>query len=202
MKPQNGNGKRRGRKIPEVLTADEQARLLALVDGQDTSSLRGRAILRLLLDTGLRASELINLRVRDFDWETGRFMVREGKGGKDRALCLSDEDLSLLKQYSSSKLLEPNGAHVFTSLDGKKPLCGRWLRRWVKRLGEQASIVKNIHLHLFRHTLACDLLRKTNSLKVVQDTLGHEDISTTTIYARLVNHEVEHALKNLRKENP
>ena len=201
MKP--GNGKRRGRKLPQVLTADEQARLLAQAEADPvpSSAIRARAILRLFLNTGLRASELINLKVRDIDWTTGDFIVRQGKGGKDRALTLSDDDLELLREYSSSKGPESNDAHVFTSLNGRKPLCGRWLRRWLAKLGEQAGLNKRCHPHLFRHTLACDLLAKTNSLKVVQDTLGHEDISTTTIYARLVNNEVKNALKNLRKEN-
>ena len=127
-------------------------------------------------------------------------MVRQGKGGKDRSRTLNDDDLALLKSYlGSSGILSSSGNRpVFTSLDGKRPLCGRWLRRWVKWLGEKAGIAKNLHPHIFRHTLACDLLRATNSLKVVQDTLGHENISTTTVYARLVNGEVKQALKNLR----
>ena len=195
-------GPRPGRKIPAVLTADEQSRLLATIpDSLDSSSVRARAILRVFLNTGLRAGELINLKINDVDWQTGDFMVRQGKGGKDRALTFSDEDLALLKSYldSSSPQIIGKNLPIFRSLDGKKPLCGRWLRRWVARLGKQAGINKRVHCHGFRHTLACDLLRATNSLKVVQDTLGHENISTTTVYARLVNGEVKNALKNLRK---
>ena len=193
------NGRAKPRPIPEVLTPDEQARLLA-----QTSGIREQAILRLFLDTGLRASELINLKVRDIDWTTGEFIVRQGKGDKDRALALSDVDLALLKSYLGRGRSEPSGIlssgnrPVFTSLDGSRPLCGRWLRKMVRRLGEKAGIAKRVHCHGFRHTLAVDLLRATNSLKTVQDCLGHENISTTTIYARLVNGEVKTALKNLR----
>ena len=196
--------KRKAQKIPEVLTEPEQARLLAQVDDESPSSIRGRAILRVFLNTGIRCSELINLKIRDIDWITGDFMVRHGKGGKDRALSLNDDDLALLKAcLGPSSVTTSSGARpVFTSLDGKKPLCGRWLRKWVKTLGEKAGINKNLHPHIFRHTLACDLLRATNSLKVVQDTLGHENISTTTVYARLVNGEVKQALKNLRNGGP
>ena len=192
------NGRAKPRPIPEILTPDEQARLLA-----QTSGIREQAILRLFLDTGLRASELINLKVRDIDWTTGEFIVRQGKGGKDRALALSDADLALLKSYlgrgsEPSGILSSGNRPVFTSLDGSRPLCGRWLRKMVRRLGEKAGIAKRVHCHGFRHTLAVDLLRATNSLKTVQDCLGHENISTTTIYARLVNGEVKTALKNLR----
>ena len=193
------NGRAKPRPIPEVLTPDEQARLLA-----QTSGIREQAILRLFLDTGLRASELINLKVRDIDWTTGEFIVRQGKGDKDRALALSDVDLALLKSYlgrgrnGPSGILSSGNRPVFTSLDGSRPLCGRWLRKMVRRLGEKAGIAKRVHCHGFRHTLAVDLLRATNSLKTVQDCLGHENISTTTIYARLVNGEVKTALKNLR----
>lgn len=196
------NGQRKPRPIPEVLTPDEQSRLLAQFDSSP-AGIRALAIFRLFLDTGLRASELINLKIRDIDWTTGEFMVRQGKGGKDRALALNDADLALLKSYlGPAAILSSGNGPVFTSLDGSRPLCGRWLRRFVKRTGEKAGIAKRVHCHGFRHTLACDLLKATNSLKVVQDTLGHENIATTTVYARLVNGEVKQALKNLRNGGP
>lgn len=193
--------KRKAKPLPAVLSEDEQIRLLRVLEAADTPGrLRNLAVVRIFLNTGLRASELINLKVRDIDWITGDFMVRNGKGGKDRALALNDDDLALLKSYleTSSALSSSGNRPIFTSLNGKSPLCGRWLRRWVKRLGEKAEINKRLHPHAFRHTLAVDLLKATNSLKVVQDTLGHENISTTTVYARLVNGEVKQALKNLR----
>ena len=194
MKP---NGKR-PRRLPEILTEDEQARILAILDGDDPSSTRGRAMVRVFLNTGLRAAELIGLQVRDINWTNGDLLVH-GKGGKDRVLALNDSDLALLRSYlGPSGILSSGNRPVFTSLDGSKPLCGRWLRQFVKRLGEKAGITHRVYCHGFRHTLACDLLRATKSLKVVQDTLGHENIVTTTIYARLVNDEVKHALKNLR----
>jgi site-specific recombinase XerD len=193
---QNGNGKRKARRIPEVLTQDDQARLLGVIEAANTPGrLRNLAMVRVFLNTGIRASELIGLQVRDIDWTSGDFLVH-GKGSKDRVLALSDDDLALLKSYVGPS---GNGNRlVFTSLDGSRPLCGRWLRRFVKRLGEKAGITKRVHCHGFRHTLAVDLLRATNSLKTVQDCLGHENISTTTIYARLVNGEVKTALRNLR----
>lgn len=195
----NGNGKPRvSRRLPEILTEDEQSRLLSVLSGDDPSSTRGRAIVRVLLNTGLRASELIGLQVRDINWTSGDFLVH-GKGGKDRVLALSDDDLALLKSYlGPSGALSSGNRPVFTSLDGQRPLNGRVLRRWIKRLGEKAGITHRVYCHGFRHTLAVDLLRATNSLKTVQDCLGHENITTTTVYARLVNGEVKNALKNLR----
>ena len=177
------------RPIPEVLTPDEQARLLA-----HPSGIREQAILRLFLDTGLRASELINLQCHHIDWQSGRMKVR-GKGGRDRMLWVSPEDLALLKSLPSSA---SSGRPVFTSLDGQKPLCGRWLRKMVKRLGEQAGIKKNLHPHIFRHSFATDLLEKTKNLVLVQRALGHSNIATTTIYTHISNPALEEALKNLR----
>jgi site-specific recombinase XerD len=194
MKPND----KRPRRLPEILTEDEQARLLAQLEGEDSSSTRGRALVRVLLNTGLRASELIGLQVRDINWSNGDFLVH-GKGGKDRVLALNDADLALLRSYlGPSGILSSGNRPVFTSLDGQRPLNGRVLRRWIKRLGEKAGITHRVYLHGFRHTLAVDLLRATNSLKTAQDCLGHENISTTTVYARLVNGEVKNALKNLR----
>ena len=198
------NGKRRDKPLPTVLSDDERIRLLGVLEATDTPGrLRNLAMVRVFLNTGIRASELINLKIQDIDWITGDFFVRRGKGGKDRSLSLNDDDLELLKSYlDSSSKLRPSSAFVFTSLNGIQPICGRWLRRFIKRLGEKAGLNKRVHCHGFRHTLACDLLRATNSLKVVQDTLGHENIATTTVYARLVNGEVKQALKNLRNGGP
>lgn len=194
----NGNGKRTPQRIPEVLSPDEQVRLLAQFDSDSPSSLRGRAILRVFLDTGLRAAELINLRLRDVDLETGRLWVRQGKGRKDRGLWFNRKTREALREWldSSSK---PRGPYdyVFTSLAGRNPLCGRWLRRFVARLGKEAGIEKYVHLHLLRHCFACRLLRETKNLFLVSKALGHADLQSTIIYLHLEDSELEAAMKGL-----
>lgn len=181
------------RKIPEVLTPDEQSQLLA-----QTSGIREQAILRLFLDTGLRASELVNLRNRDVDLLTGRLWVRQGKGGKDRGLWFNGRTRAALEAWQaiSSGTLVPSGA-LFTSLDGQKPLCGRWLRKLIPRLAEKAGIEKRIHPHTLRHTFATNLLRQEKNLFLVSKALGHANLSTTQIYLHLEDSELEAAMKRL-----
>lgn len=199
MNPTNGRGQPRPpQRIPEVLTEQEQAFLLAQIDLQDSSGIRNRAIVRVFLDTGLRAAELINLRLRDLDLSTGRLWVRQGKGRKDRGLWFNGTTREALQAWlnSSSK---PRGPYdyVFTSLDGRKPLCGRVLRRWIEKLGQQAGIEKRVHLHMLRHTFACKLLRKTKNLFLVSKALGHASVATTQIYLHLEDEELETAMKGL-----
>jgi len=203
--------KRKPRRIPEVLTSDEQSQLLAQINPGNISGLRNLAIVRLLLNTGLRAAELIHLKVRDINWKTGQMMVRQGKGNKDRSLWLADDDLALLKQLlarqpsgtQSSLLHLPSSNHpsgdrpIFTSLDGKNPICDRWLRRLFTRLGKKAGIEKRCHPHICRHSFACRLLRQEKNLFLVSVALGHANLSTTQVYLHLENSELENALKKL-----
>lgn len=198
--------KRKPRKIPEVLTLDERARLLAQFDSPSSSSIRGRAIIRVFLDCGLRAAELINLRHRDVDLATGRLWVRQGKGSKDRGLWFNGGTRAALEAWlavkPSSSSIHPPSSTLFTSLDGRRPLCGRWLRRFVTRLGVQAGIEKHVHLHLLRHCFACRLLSESKNLFLVSKALGHASVATTQIYLHLVDSELESAMKGLGEGGP
>jgi site-specific recombinase XerC len=191
-----GTGRKRGRKLPEVLTQDEQARLLALVaDNPLPSSIRSHAILRVLLDTGLRASELINLRLKDLDLATGRLWVRQGKGQKDRGLWFNGSCRLALESWLAIKS-NTSSESVFTSLDGQKPLCGRWLRRHIKALGEQIG-VPWLHVHSLRHVFATRFLREGGNLFWVMKALGHANLSTTQIYLEIEDEPFEAAMKGL-----
>ena len=196
--------KRKAQKIPEVLTDSEQARLLAQVDDLSSSSIRGRAIIRVFLDCGLRAAELINLRHRDVDLATGRLWVRQGKNSKDRGLWFNGNTRKALEAWWAIKPLTSSihlpSSFLFTSFDGRRPLCGRWLRRYVARLGEQAGIEKRCHPHIFRHCFACKLLRQEKNLFTVMKALGHANLATTQIYLSLEDSELEAAMKRLGED--
>jgi len=200
----NGNGKRKPRKIPEVLDQDEQQRLFAQLEPADTLlKLRNKAILTVFLNCGLRSAELCALKVRDIDWKCGRLFIRQGKGMKDRVVGLSDEDQLVLRAWLDMKpsgaALVPSGALVFTDSSGSKPLCQRWLRKAVKRWAGQAGIEKSIHVHSLRHSFASDLLRKTRNIIIVQQALGHSSVATTQVYCHLNNDELVNAMRELRK---
>jgi integrase/recombinase XerD len=158
------------------------------------------AIIRLLLNTGLRARELRELKTRNIDWTSGRMKVR-GKGRKERVLWLAEEDITLIRAWLSKRPSSNQRASselVFTSLDGQKPLCARWLRKLVKRLAGQAGIDKDVHPHTLRHSFATDLYRQSKNLRLVQKALGHSSVATTEIYTHVCDPELEAAMKDLR----
>jgi site-specific recombinase XerD len=187
----------RPRRLPMVLTQEEQDALLQQSNPNRRIGLRSLCLLRIMLNTGLRAAEVLNLKVSDIDWQGGKVMVREGKGKKDRTLWIGEADLKLLKKWLKYKAKLPESAFLFTTSDGKR-LQDRYLRCMVKRLAQQAGIDKDVHPHMLRHTFATDLLRKTKNLRLAQKALGHAQITTTQIYTHIVDDELEGALKTFR----
>ena len=188
------------RKIPEILTEYEQEQLINIFNTRYFNSFRNRTIIKIFLASGLRLSELINLRLKDINLMTGQLKVVEGKGSKDRILWISEsimEELRNWKEKQSEKL--GICEYVFTTSSNNK-LNGRNVRRMVAEYSKKAGITKNVSPHTFRHTFASDLLRATKNLRLVQKALGHEDLSTTIIYTHIVDEEFEDALKNLRWE--
>ena len=192
------------RKIPEVLDPEEQARMLRELERSGSlTALRNLALIRLLLNAGLRAREARELKIKNVDFKSGKIKVR-GKGNKERIVWIGEDDLILLRAWLNRR---PSGDHgtssdlLFTSLDGRRPVNDRWLRRMVKRVAEQAGILKDIHPHSLRHSFATDLLRASKNLRLVQKALGHSSIETTTIYAHIVDDELESAMKELRNDS-
>jgi site-specific recombinase XerD len=194
-----GNAMARPKKLPETLNTHERKALLSAPRLQAPTGHRDLCMLSLMLNAGLRASEVLNLRVRDIDWTSGQLMVREGKGRKDRALWLNEADLDLLRSWKSRRPIV--GELLFTTLHGT-PVKDRDLRSMVKRRACKAGIPKDVHPHMLRHTFATDLYRVTKDIRLVQKTLGHADLSTTMIYTHLVDDDVAHAMRTFRIEEP
>jgi site-specific recombinase XerD len=186
----------RKKKLPEFLTEDESAALLKQPNARYPTGLRNLTMLRLMLDAGLRASELLALRTSDIDLNTGKLAVIEGKGKKDRALWLNDAALALVRRWRESRPVQSD--LLFTTLKGE-PVSGRYLREMVKRLGVKAGIKKDVHPHLLRHTFATKFYRETRNILMTQKALGHEDVSTTMIYTHVVDAELEAALRSFNK---
>ena len=201
--------RRRGRRLPDVLTAEEQKALLAQVNPKVPTGLRSTCILRVMLDAGLRVSEVTNLRVRDVDLNTGKIMIREGKGKKDRALWVRGETLDLFRQWMDIK---PQSDFFFTTLKGGK-LNDRYIRQLVDRVAVKAGIQEyqtrvneageeyqesKVHPHTLRHTFATDFYRETRDIRMTQKALGHSDLSTTMIYTHIVDDDLEEAMKSFR----
>ena len=189
--------KRRGRTIPEVLTGDEQAALLAQPGRRYPTGLRNYCILRMMLNAGLRNSEVCDVRVGDLDLTSGRLKVR-GKGRKQRIVWVGEDDLEWLGKWMErrSTLPDPRG-RLFSTLKGG-PVSPRYLQQMVKRMVARAGIEKEIHPHSLRHSFATDLYRKSKNLRITQKALGHASVATTEIYTHIVDDEMEEAMKSLR----
>ena len=192
----NGNGRRAPRKIPVALDLHEQQQLLSQMEPADTlRKLRNLTMLRVLLNCGLRSAELCSLKIKNIDFKTGMMKVL-GKGNKERILWVGDDDMLLIQEWLEKR---PGGSPlVFTSLDGSRPICSRWLRKLLPNLAEKAGIDKRVHVHTCRHSFASDLLRQTKNLFLVSQALGHTNVATTQVYLHLVPGELAGAMKELR----
>jgi integrase/recombinase XerD len=186
----------RVKKLPETLNTQERKALLGTPRLQAPTGHPDLCMITLMLNAGLRASEVLHLRGRDIDWTNGQLMVREGKGKKDRTLRLSETDLDLLRSWRSRRPV--SGVLLFTTLHGTA-VNDRDLRAMVKRRSRKAGISKDVHPHMLRHTFATDLYRVTKDIRLVQKTLGHADLSTTMIYTHLVDDDVAHAMRTFRQ---
>jgi integrase/recombinase XerD len=179
-----------GRRLPLVLTGQEIGRLLAAPSGNDALALRDRAILELMYATGVRISELVNLRLRDLDPDERLIRVL-GKGSKERIVPFGSAALSALSDYlreARPRLASAaNGVgegRVFLSRRGR-PLSRKGVWQIVRRRVAAAGIQKRVTPHTLRHTFATHLLRGGADVAAVQEMLGHADISTTQIYTHL-----------------
>ena len=187
------------KKLPTVLTEDEQARLLKQPNRRYPTGERNQTMLHLMLNTGLRLAEVTALKWSDVDLTTGKLMVREGKGAKDRTLWIAEVDIDRLRSWRERQAKEVGACdHAFTTLEGK-PLDHRYVQRMVKRYAAKAGIAKNVSPHTLRHSFATDLYRETSKIRLVQKVLGHSDLSTTMIYTHIHDPEVEEALKSFRQ---
>lgn len=191
--------KRKRRPIPEVLSRRDQIRFLTALPSRTLLQRRNLAMVRLMLNNGLRSQEVCDLRVEDVSWSSGRVKVR-GKGGRQRIVWLKDDDRNFLRAYFKDVCDEglSSGSRLFQTGPGR-PVITRFLRCMVASAGARAGLAKNLHPHLLRHTFATDLLRETKNLPLVQKALGHADIGTTQIYIHIADEELETAMKNLRR---
>ena len=176
------------------LTRTEIIRLLDACAGGNNPA-RDRAILLMLLDTGIRASEIGSLRVRDFNLPERRLLVM-GKGRKERVLRISPRTLSALEIYLAqrgihmSKSTAKSGrAHLFVTEKGV-PISRDALRLMLERLGRRAS-VPNVHPHRFRHTFAINFLRNGGNIYTLQRFLGHTTLEMVRRYLKIAQVDLD-----------
>lgn len=194
-------GFKMAKKIPDVLTLDEQEKLLNQFNLRYITSQRNKTMIQLLLNTGLRLSEMTNLKWNDIDLMTGQVKVVEGKGLKDRILWLDEETLTMLGKWKQRQFKEWGRSDLVFTTRTLHSLDGKAVRSMIKTYSDKAGIKKHITTHSLRHTFASDLLRDTKNIRIVQKALGHADISSTQIYTHIVDEELEEALKSFISGN-
>lgn len=185
------------RRLPAVLSPEEQALLLSAPNKKALTGLRNHIMLSLFLNLGLRVSEALSLKGADVDWASGKMTVVQGKGGRDRVLWMAEEDLRLIKDWLARRPVPSD--YLFSTLKGGK-MCDRYVRDFVKRYAGKKNIGKDVHPHTLRHTFATDLLRATGNIRLVQKALGHASLATTMLYTHIFDRELESALKSFRAE--
>ena len=189
------------RKIPEVLSREEQEKILGVFNERYFTSQRNKMMIKLMLDAGLRLAEVIDLKWGDVNLQTGEIKIESSKNDKERIVWLNQETLEKLQVWRRRQgdALEEDVDLVFTTGKGNK-LDPRNVRSMVTNYAEKAGITdKNVSPHTFRHTFATDLYRRTKNLRLVQKALGHSSISTTQIYTHIVDEEMEDAMKGFRE---
>jgi integrase/recombinase XerD len=152
---------------------------------------RDRAIVLLLLDAGLRASELCHLSIGDVDLTTGKVTVREGKGGKDRVTYLGKVARKALWRYLSSRGTTRPADPLFVTRE-ERPLDRDRLVKLFAGLGERAGVV-GLHPHRLRHTFATEFLRNGGNLLGLQRLLGHSSLEMVRRYAEIVDADLAKA---------
>ena len=168
---------REPRRLPVVLSPEEVACLL-----DAAPSLKYKAALSVAYGAGLRASEVVSLKVSDIDSARMVIRVEQGKGRKDRYVMLSAYLLELLRAYW--KAARPQG-WLFPGQNRVNPLTTRQLNRACHAAAQMAEIEKPVSLHTLRHSFATHLLEQKVDIRVIQVLLGHKKLDTTALYTRV-----------------
>jgi site-specific recombinase XerD len=177
---------REPQKIPLVMSPDETRRLLAVA-----SSLKVRVLLGVGYGCGLRAGEVVRLKVKHIDSAQRIIRVEQSKGRKDRHVMLSPETLDLLRQwwkarpryYDAGVPLEERW--LFPGRKRGKPMSTRQLNRLFHEASDAAGIRKSVTLHALRHSFATHLLERGTDIRIIQALLGHDKLDTTARYTRV-----------------
>jgi integrase/recombinase XerD len=177
------------RKLPVVLSPEEVARLL-----DAAPSLKYRAALSVAYGAGLRASEVVALKVSDIDSARMLIRVEQGKGRKDRYVMLSPHLLALLRAWWRSA--RPQG-WLFPGQNRVNPLTPRQLNRACHAAAERAGLDKPVSLHTLRHSFATHLLEQNIDIRVIQVLLGHAKLDTTALYTRVATKTIREVMSPL-----
>ena len=172
--------KKKEKSLPKVISKEKIKKII-----ESCENIKHRIIIKILYSSGLRLQELINLKRKDIDFERNTIYVKNGKGKKDRITIISENlKLDLLKYYSNYNF---STEYLF---EGRK---GKYTKKSVQKvldtLGKKVGI--KVTPHMFRHSFATHLLESGTDIRHIQKLLGHSDLSTTQIYTKVSNKELQ-----------
>lgn len=186
-----------GKKLPNTLSEDEINKLLD-IKLINNYSYRNKAMLELMYATGLRVSELVNLKVYDVNLEEA-IVKTMGKGSKERIIPIGDYALNAIKtyieEYRELLLKREINDYLFLNNHGKK-MTRQGFFKIIKKLASEQGIKHEFSPHTLRHSFATHLLKNGADLRIIQELLGHSDIATTQVYTHVSNEELEKTFKN------
>ena len=175
------------RYLPETLNELQVEQFLETIDTKANHGLRDRAMIELLYASGLRISELANARLENFNFEE-RIIRVTGKGNKTRLVPVGRKACEAVAAYLATErpklVKQRSGSEIFLSERGTKLTTAR-IWQIIKKHARRSGLEKNVYPHLLRHSFATHLLGNGADLRVIQDMLGHADISTTQVYTHV-----------------
>lgn len=187
------------KKLPTVLSIEEVSKLLDVVKGDKPIEKRNQAMLEMIYGTGLRVSELCNIKVSDLRFTSKQIRVF-GKGSKERIVPINDYALNMIRKYlieARPMLLgiKKDLGYLFLNSHGEV-ITRVGFFKILKNLASAAKIEKNISPHTLRHSYATHLLEAGVDIRLIQEMLGHEDIATTQIYTHLSLNKIKEVYGN------
>ena len=193
-----------GRKLPTVLSLSEIERLLDCIDLSHAQGHRNRAIIETLYGSGLRVSELVDLKISDLYFDENMMLIN-GKGDKQRLVPLGAFAKKFIQLYIDNvrvlnKISNEDRDTLFLNRNGKK-LTRAMIFTIVRQLGQVIGIEKKISPHTFRHSFATHLLENGADLRTIQTLMGHESITTTEVYMHLDTQHLSQVLKDFHPRN-
>ncbi len=171
---------KKDKKLPEVLTKDEVKKLIDSAD-----NFKSRLIISMLYSSGLRVSELVNLKKDDLNFDEKIGWVRKGKGGKDRLITISGALADDLKNYLEKR---SDSIYVFSK---DKALTTRNIQKIIKGTKQRAGIPKKVTPHTLRHSFATHLLEQGTDIRIIQVLLGHANLNTTQVYTHISSEQIK-----------
>ncbi|MCX6821639.1 MAG: tyrosine-type recombinase/integrase [Candidatus Aenigmarchaeota archaeon] len=170
-------------KIPTVLTKEEIKRMI-----DATKNEKHKLLIKFDYGTGLRVSELVNVKINDLDLNEGLVLVKSGKGGKDRYSVIPQTLILGLKNYLNSR--QGSNSYLFPGIDGGH-FSIRSVQKIVNKSAKLANIQKDVYVHTLRHSFATHLLESGTDIRIIQKLLGHKKLETTQIYTQVSTQQIK-----------